>query len=658
MAADERLLSLAAIADLAGVTKAAVGNWRRRHADFPTPRGIGGADLYRQADVERWLRHHGKEVREQSLEQRLVSLLDLVRGEAKSHDVLRAALEVTAGEEISTAYLRANKSAAVDHFTRSLANLINRDGAINVFEAALTLFQNSSGMAGEFDTPPQLAELVVKLAGDIPEKVYDPACGTGGMLLSAAQAGQARTTLFGHDINHETARIAQMRLRLHGLDNHIIRGNAFIDNPFHNQEFDLIISQPPFGLAWKPDAIDLGRLPLGIPPRSSLDMAWVQLPLTQLSHRGRAIMVLAPGTVFRGGAEAGIRKELVGRGCLEAIIALPPSLYRHTAIASIIWILRRPASVNNDQVLLIDASGLGQRSGRRVTLHPDASGRLQQLYHQWRQHGQVLEGPIPAHPVAVWDLLREGANLAPRRWIPRPGQNPEVSLTLLKETEDRLRQTTADLKELSEPKFTNRLMISQGSPRRARLRDLAESGYLSSFRGYRLEETGEERPGIPIIQAKDIQHGWVMDPTMTVNIDREDRRVQLTRPGDVVVLSHPGTIKAGVDRVGGRVASHSLQVLRPNKRFIHPTILAALLNSSWTQELLDGAGTSPNILDLEVPLLDQSDSAILRNILQDLEEHRQRTQRATEAASAVLSALINGIASGSLQPRIDSTSNE
>ena len=230
---------------------------------------------------------------------------------------------------------------------------------------------NAGKSGGEFFTPQHVSRLIARLAmykQDKVNKIYDPACGSGSLLLQAKKQFDEHIIeegFFGQEINHTTYNLARMNMFLHNInyDKFDIRlGNTLIDPHFQDDKpFDAIVSNPPYSVKWigsdDPTLINDDRFaPAGVlPPKSKADFAFVQHSLSYLSSRGRAAIVCFPGIFYRGGAEKKIRKYLVDNNYVEAVIALAPNLFYGTSIAVNILVLSKHK--DDTTARFIDASG-------------------------------------------------------------------------------------------------------------------------------------------------------------------------------------------------------------------------------------------------------------------------------------------------------------
>lgn len=230
---------------------------------------------------------------------------------------------------------------------------------------------NAGKSGGEFFTPQHVSKLIAQLAlhkQTTVNKIYDPACGSGSLLLQAKKHFDNHIIeegFFGQEINHTTYNLARMNMFLHNVNYDkfdIVLGDTLLD-PRHNNDkpFDAIVSNPPYSINWKgsddPTLINDDRFaPAGVlAPKSKADFAFVLHALSYLSSRGRAAIVCFPGIFYRGGAEQKIRKFLVDNNYVETIISLAPNLFYGTSIAVNILVLSKHKPDTKTQ--FIDASG-------------------------------------------------------------------------------------------------------------------------------------------------------------------------------------------------------------------------------------------------------------------------------------------------------------
>ena len=231
---------------------------------------------------------------------------------------------------------------------------------------------NAGKSGGEFFTPQHVSKLIAQLAmhnQSRVNKIYDPACGSGSLLLQAKKHFDAHIIeegFFGQELNHTTYNLARMNMFLHNINYHkfnIQLGDTLTKPNFKGDKlFDAIVSNPPYSVKWigsdDPTLINDDRFaPAGVlAPKSKADFAFVLHALSYLSSRGRASIVCFPGIFYRGGAEQKIRQYLVDNNYVESIISLAPNLFFGTSIAVTILVLAKNKKDTNTQ--FIDASSL------------------------------------------------------------------------------------------------------------------------------------------------------------------------------------------------------------------------------------------------------------------------------------------------------------
>lgn len=244
----------------------------------------------------------------------------------------------------------------------------------DAYEYLLKQFADTSGKkAAEFFTPRQVVKLLTRITDPQEnESIYDPTCGSAGILIEALNEVKASgrdhrgMQIYGQESNLTTAGIARMNLFIHGRENFDIRrGDTLRDPKFQMadgslQRFDVVMANPPFSYEWNNEGWEndpYGRGVAGVPPSSTADFAWVEHMLASLNEdHGRMAVVLPHGVLFRGNAEAGIRRHLVEHDLIEAVIGLPKNLFYGTSIPVCILVLRsaKPKDRKN-KVLFINA---------------------------------------------------------------------------------------------------------------------------------------------------------------------------------------------------------------------------------------------------------------------------------------------------------------
>jgi len=319
-----------------------------------------------------------------------------------------------------------------------------QDNTIDLFgdayEYLLHMYAAGSGKSGgEFFTPQEVSELLARITlgqkTDI-NKVYDPACGSGSLLLQFAKIlppDNIRSGFYGQEITLTTYNLCRMNMFLHniGYDKiHIAHGDTLID-PKHwdDEPFEAIVSNPPYSTKWAgkkdPSLIhDLRFAPAGVlAPESKADLAFVMHMLAWLAVQGTAAIVEFPGVLYRGGAEQKIRHYLVEGNYIDTIIQLPPDLFFGVTIATCIIVLKKSKADNH--VLFIDASNEYVRKGNKNTLTADNRAKILQAMQQ-RQN-------IPhfAQLVSNTDIVENHCNLSVSTWVEAKDTREAVDIQTL-----------------------------------------------------------------------------------------------------------------------------------------------------------------------------------------------------------------------------------
>lgn len=328
----------------------------------------------------------------------------------------------------------------IEHFSRiDLGNKAAQSDILGQsYEYLIKKFADATNKkAGEFYTPRSVVKLMVNILdpreGD---SIYDPTCGTGGMLLEAIHhvretQGDVRKLwgkLFGQEKNLTTAAIARMNLYLHGAEDfQVVRGDTLRSPAFYSGDnlaaFDCVIANPPFSLekwgeeVWTSDPY--GRNFAGMPPGKSGDYAFVQhMVKSMATATGRMAVVLPHGALFRMGKEVEIRKKLLGMDLLEAVIGLGPNLFYGTGLAACILIFRqRKQKDRKNRVLIMDASKEFKTGRAQNELLADHVERI----HAWYRDFQDVEGI--ARVVSLEEIASNDHNLnIPRYFEPKVEQ--------------------------------------------------------------------------------------------------------------------------------------------------------------------------------------------------------------------------------------------
>lgn len=334
----------------------------------------------------------------------------------------------------------------LQHF--SLLNVRNRnlsepDILGRAYEYLIKMFADDAGKkGGEFYTPTKVVELLVRLLK--PEegmRVYDPTCGSGGMLIQSVdyvkkQGGNPQSiSLFGQEKNLNTWAIAKMNMLLHDLPDHRIEKGDTIRNPKLTEEgeimlFDRVIANPPFSLKnWgreEAEADVYGRFQYGLPPKNAGDYAFVQHMIASLNSKGMAGVVMPHGVLFRGGAEGTIRQGLLEQDLLEAVIGLPSNLFYGTGIpASILVFNRDKKEASKGKVLIVAAEEEYQEGKNQNLLREEDVTKIVSAFERFENVEKY------ARVVTIEEIKANDYNLNISRYIDKSVEEEPIDIQMV-----------------------------------------------------------------------------------------------------------------------------------------------------------------------------------------------------------------------------------
>lgn len=375
---------------------------------------------------------HWKDIRERNedLGSAIVNALRLI--ELANPNTLYGVLSVFSTSKLT------NKNVFTDEILRNLIEHMSKrtlgngdysaDLMGDAYEMLLKKFADlSKAKAGEFYTPRSVVRLLVRILDPQPgETVYDPACGSGGMLIEAVHHmkndNRCCGSIFGQEKNVTNAAIAKMNLFLHGAnDFHILCGDTLRDPRItqddHIAHFDCVIANPPFSLkqwgaeAWKTDRF--GRNIWGTPTDSCGDFAWLQhMVCSMRSLSGRMAVVLPQGVLFRGGVEAEIRQRLVEQDYIEAVFTLGDKLFYGTGLSPCFFVIReRKSEEHRGKILMVDGSRI-LTPQRAQNILSDAD--VDQLYELYTAYEEREDTSIV---VSLDEVRAADYNLSPNKFV-------------------------------------------------------------------------------------------------------------------------------------------------------------------------------------------------------------------------------------------------
>ncbi len=390
-------------------------------------------------------------------------------GYASEHDIkgLFADFDTTSNRLGNTVEEKNRRLAAVIKGVESLDFGKFEDNEIDLFGDAYEFLisnyaANAGKSGGEFFTPQNVSNLIARLAmlgQSSVNKIYDPACGSGSLLLQAKKQFDDHIIedgFFGQEINHTTYNLARMNMFLHNINYDkfdISLGDTLINPQYGDQKpFDAIVSNPPYSVNWvgsdDPTLINDDRFaPAGVlAPKSKADFAFVLHVLSYLSARGRAAIVCFPGIFYRGGAEQKIRKYLVDNNYVETVISLPSNLFYGTSIAVNILVLSKHK--NDATTQFIDASGedFFKKETNNNVLLPEHIERIVEIFGN-KEEVQYVATSIGNNKIAENDY-----NLSVSSYVEAEDKREVIDINKLNadvaETVKRIDSLRADIDEI------------------------------------------------------------------------------------------------------------------------------------------------------------------------------------------------------------------
>ncbi|MFE2043768.1 N-6 DNA methylase [Streptomyces sp. NPDC059477] len=695
------LVTAADISRLAGVTRATVSNWRRRHPDFPAP--SGGTDTSPTYDlnaVRAWLATRGQlpedtpadELRtalrshpgDGTLALRLLpavlAAVRLGRSEREALPELRddallrwiSSAADDGADDIPGVEAPAAYSADTTVPLRTLLRYVVMDGAEAATDVLAERLLEDTGSTGTYRTPRPLADLMARLladgAGAFPASVLDPACGTGSLLAAAASAGASE--LLGQDILVAQAAQAAVRLRLSTSEAAITvrAGDSLRADAFKGRTADGVLCNPPYGVRdWGHEDLAYDqRWAYGVPPKGEPELAWVQHCLAHLPPKGRAVLLMPPAVAERTAGRR-IRAQLVRDGALRAVVSLPQGSATPLHIGLHLWILERPdpQAEAPGTVLLVDAAASESRDLDWPSLDDT-------VLSAWRPYLADQDGftgaPGIAGAVPVTDLLNEAVDLTPARHIrtaPRQALRPALLAREAAELYGQLHQSAKDLTSLSAKGDWPPADDRPRDWRTATVADLLRGGALNVLRT--APAARRTRSGPPLPQPEPESGGR---PTLTATDVLENRpasgteadlptgiALPLIQADDVLLTELLHTGRAPVARVAepseaGTFLGPHLLLFRPDRRRLDPWFLAGFLAA---EQNVNAAATGTSIVRvdprrLRVPLLPLAEQQRYGAAFSRLHELRTAARRADEAAEDVTRLLGTGLTGGALLP--------
>lgn len=263
-----------------------------------------------------------------------------------------------------------------------------------IYEYFLGQFaKNELQKGGEFYTPACLVRTMVECIEPFQGKVYDPACGSGGMFVQSMkfvndhQGNPYNIGIFGQEKNPTTWRLAKMNLAIRSMYGDLGKyaADTFTEDLHKDLKADFILANPPFNLEWDRDKVeDDPRWKYGLPPKNNANYAWLQHMISKLSQNGKMACILANGSLSASGHEGEIRKKIIENDLVDCIIAMPTNLFYTVTVPCSIWIINRNKK-QKDKTLFINATNLGTMVTRRLReLSEDDIKKIADTYHNYK----------------------------------------------------------------------------------------------------------------------------------------------------------------------------------------------------------------------------------------------------------------------------------
>ncbi|MFJ1945378.1 N-6 DNA methylase [[Kitasatospora] papulosa] len=704
-------VTAAEISRIAGVTRATVSNWRRRHDDFPAPSGgTDSSPLYDLVDVQKWLGARGHASTADPAEELRTTLRLHPGGGGTTGALLPLALATArrTPEELSTlaGLSDAELVARADRAVADLAELVPGAEAVHFVahdvdvlrallrcvqddasgEAALAVLAEreleDSAASGTYRTPVQLADLVARLVPGPCAQVLDPACGSGSLLSAAARRGAK--VLYGQDSVPVQAQRSAVSLLLAAPDADITvrAGDSLRADAFGGVTVDAVLCNPPYGdRDWGHDELAYdARWAYGVPPRAESELAWVQHALSHLVPGGHAVLLLPPATASRASGRR-VRMELVRSGALRAVVALPPGAAAPFHVGLQIWVLRRPepAGPAHTSVLFVDTSeaagagadtatgtGTGTRaggtaSGTRTGRTPlNWTALTETALTQWSAFAKdpdaYTDEPGTARAVPVVDLLDDVVDLSPARHV-RASRTDIAPAELAREVDEVRRRLVAGAKSLGKAAGYDDWSAAGPAPRvwrTATASDLSRGGALTLLRtAPDSKGSAGAAPVTAVLTGMDIARGTA--PSGDPSGLRADG-APVIAAGDVLVRAVAGgggaMARVADDADAGALLGHQVHLFRPDPARLDPWFLTGFLGA---EENIASASTGSTVLHvspgrLRVPLLPLEEQRRYGEAFRRVHALRTEAARATELAEETARLLVGGLTGGGLVP--------
>ena len=681
MAPSEATLTASGIARLANVGRAAVSNWRRRYADFPTP--VGGTPTspsFDAREVEQWLHDHGR-LHQAGTEQWAWRHIESYQPAAQISDVLSIAgahllvrgddAEAAGGDLPTPKQLVAHLGTLdpqlaelvgnllPEQWTAQLTTLLRTVDQLGAEQGAETAFEylhsqyvaSAHAMSGLAGTPESVAEVMLALAGS-GDRTFDFTSGTGSILRMAADRALrdgTTTRCYAQEINPQYALITLLRLWFvqlragHGAQPPVVHiGDSLLADALPDLRADVVVANFPFGIHdWGHDRLAYDpRWTYGLPPRTEPELAWVQHALAHLSPGGTAVMLMPPAAASRPAGRR-VRAELIRHGALRAVIALPAGLMPPTGIGLHVWVLTQPDphQPHAGDLLVVDATASTSRPLAEV------------IGTAWATYGsdQYAEVAGVHRAVPAIEMLDDQVDLTPQRYLPQAGElaaDPTQVITRISDFDKLLDHVRSCLPAVREV---------QAAPLReapqADVTDLIRSGSISVQRAVsRSRSTGAA--SAVVLTAADILSGGPATGSAT-RADEPGPRVQA---GDILipVIGHKINARVATPEQVGAELGPGAQLIRVDTTRFDPWFVAGVISRTDNLRVAGRASSTANgalridIRRLTIPVVPLDQQQAYGHAFRRLVEFRTTLDRAASTGALLAREINDGLTAGAL----------
>jgi len=661
-------ISLKDIAELAGVGRSAVSNWRKRNSDFPAP--VEGSPerrpLFHFSQMISWLEsqdllpNNWKANLTEPLVASAISPLAIGLEDGESASLVALAVLAVRKKDDTADWqnLRADKKdvraalsqffapltpdvLSYDQLNEIIANIPagSDDELETLVSGLMKLDENSYGDAariiieqlfgkagrgnlGFYTTSTTVSQLLINAAsttaadGDI---VFDPTCGTSTALLGAG-ARISGSTVIGNDVSQNAVTLSTLRAYLEEVPATFTTSDVLMEDPHLNLRADTIVSEPPFGLRPGPGSFRSVEALLGLsfPPVMSADPAFLAYTVAHLSESGRSYVLTRPHLCYSEGLDE-FRRQLVARGIVEAIIQLPEKLLNTTSTSIVLWVLRAPdSSKANDPVLLADAS--------------DSQAPEEHVAEWLEAMRQGKETTIPTSSITLVDMITEGSNLLPSHVFKESLSADEASEHFHTSWEN-LEETLQSIGALMP---TNKPALDSLS-KSVELLPISKLEAVTRVHS-RAYSRGEREPNSQSILARmiSLREGGAPGEAFA---NTED---SILRSGDILIphmASKPAWVFSGAE--GNWVAPSSVHVFRAKGASILPEYLVACVNAPFNE--FDDGSRMPRrrMSEIKIPQLDVSEQKKIVDLTESLAELSEQAKNLESQSQSAMDAAMN-----------------